>query len=106
MITFDGTSREVCTARRIRTNTPLQALTALNDSAFIETAQYLACRMGEIGGNDIRKQINVAYEMIFYVPIPDQKFLSFEKLYNRALADFREDKSRAEKMAGIKYDSQ
>ncbi len=38
MLSFDATSREVCTARRIRTNSPLQALTTLNDSVFIEVA--------------------------------------------------------------------
>ena len=45
MITFDGISREVCTARRIRTNTPLQALTTLNDSAYIDMARNFAYRM-------------------------------------------------------------
>jgi hypothetical protein len=35
MITFDGGAREVCITRRIRTNTPLQALTTLNDSAYL-----------------------------------------------------------------------
>ena len=42
MTTFDATSREVCTIRRIRTNTPLQALVTLNDPVFIEASQGLA----------------------------------------------------------------
>ena len=33
-ITFDGTDRTICTSRRIRTNTPLQALSLLNDLSF------------------------------------------------------------------------
>ena len=37
-MTFDATSREHCTVRRVRTNTPLQALTTLNDEAFFEAA--------------------------------------------------------------------
>jgi hypothetical protein len=45
MIAFDGASREVCTARRIRTNTPLQALVTLNDSAYLEASRHLAFRM-------------------------------------------------------------
>jgi mono/diheme cytochrome c family protein len=43
--TFDSTSREACTVRRVRTNTPLQALTTLNDEAFFEAARALARRM-------------------------------------------------------------
>ncbi len=42
---FDATTRESCTARRLRTNTPVQALALLNDRAFLETAQGLAARM-------------------------------------------------------------
>ncbi len=45
LMTFDGTSRESCTVRRVRTNTPLQALTTLNDEAYFEAAQGLAARV-------------------------------------------------------------
>lgn len=44
MTTFDGAPREVCNARRIRTNTPLQALVTLNDSAYVDLARQLAYR--------------------------------------------------------------
>lgn len=50
--TFDAPSREFCTARRPRTNTPLQALTTLNDPAFFEAAQHLALRIVKEGGSD------------------------------------------------------
>ena len=45
MTTFDAPSREVCTIRRIRTNTPLQALVTLNDPVYVEAAQGLARRI-------------------------------------------------------------
>jgi hypothetical protein len=45
LMTFDATSREHATVRRVRTNTPLQALVALNDEAFFEAAQALAVRV-------------------------------------------------------------
>jgi mono/diheme cytochrome c family protein len=45
MITFDGGSGEVCQIRRIRTNTPLQALVTLNDPVFLEAAAGLARRI-------------------------------------------------------------
>jgi mono/diheme cytochrome c family protein len=44
-LTFDATSREKCTVRRVRTDTPLQALTLLNDPASFEAARALAARV-------------------------------------------------------------
>jgi hypothetical protein len=51
MATFDAPSREVCTIRRPRTNTPLQALVTMNDPAYVEAAQALARRMVREGGS-------------------------------------------------------
>jgi len=48
---FDATSREQCTVRRIRTNTPLQALAMLNDPAYLEAARALASLMKRSGAN-------------------------------------------------------
>ena len=45
MTTFDSGSGEVCQIRRIRTNTPLQALVTLNDPVYLEAAAGLARRM-------------------------------------------------------------
>ncbi|MFT6862813.1 MAG: hypothetical protein ACJAVK_001373 [Akkermansiaceae bacterium] len=48
MTTFDAGSGEVCQIRRVRTNTPLQALVTLNDTVFVETAGALAQRMTDL----------------------------------------------------------
>lgn len=50
MATFDATSRETCTIRRVRTNTPLQAFVTLNDPVYVELAQALARRIVREGG--------------------------------------------------------
>lgn len=46
---FDAPSREFCTPRRLRSNTPVQALMMLNDETFIECATSLAERMKQAG---------------------------------------------------------
>ena len=42
MVTFDAMSREVCTAKREMTTTPLQSLVLLNDPQFVEAARRVA----------------------------------------------------------------
>jgi mono/diheme cytochrome c family protein len=46
---FDATSREQCTVRRTRTNTPLQALAMLNDPAYLEAARALSGHLAKVG---------------------------------------------------------
>lgn len=57
---FDSPSREICTPRRLRSNTPIQALMTLNDTTFSECAQALADRMTAQGG-DLRQQIEFGF---------------------------------------------
>ncbi len=52
MVNFDSPSRETCTVRETRTDTPLQALNLMNDVIFIETARKFAERMLLEGGTD------------------------------------------------------
>jgi hypothetical protein len=63
LITFDAPSREQCTVRRVRTNTPLQALTTLNDPVFVEAARRLAARMAREGGAGTDERIALGYRL-------------------------------------------
>lgn len=63
MAQFDSPTREVCTVRRIRTNTPLQALVTLNDPVYIEAAQALARRAVE-SDSDSRRRVAFLFERV------------------------------------------
>jgi hypothetical protein len=58
---FDAPSREECTARRSQSNTPLQALTLLNDPTFVEAARVFAERIMREGGDSTDQKIEWAY---------------------------------------------
>jgi hypothetical protein len=82
IMTFDGSAREVCTARRIRTNTPLQALVMLNDSVYVEAAYQLAARMQK-ASTKLEEQIKFGYtKAIGHVPSAEV-VKSLEQLYTR-----------------------
>jgi hypothetical protein len=52
MAVFDAADRESCWVKRKQTNTPLQALTLLNETGFVESARHFAVRMLSDGGDD------------------------------------------------------
>ena len=99
-ITFDAGGREVCMSRRIRTNTPLQALTTLNDSAFLIPARNFAYKMNE-KGTDIQANISKGYEIMFYKPITATRLNALVDLYQKSLAHFRKDEMATCEMIGI-----
>ena len=105
MITFDASPRSVCTSRRIRTNTPLQALVTLNDSVYVDLAGHFSARMAREGG-DVRSQVARGYEMMLFKKIPEQKLQAMLKLYNQALEEFKKDSISAREFAGEKNNNQ
>ncbi len=100
MLTFDGTAREVCTARRVRTNTPLQALVTLNDEAYIVAARYFANRIFEKEKKSVEKQVSLAYHLATGRKADDAKAKVLGKLYQQSLAGFAEQKEDMEKICG------
>ncbi|MEP6951120.1 MAG: DUF1553 domain-containing protein, partial [Ginsengibacter sp.] len=100
MITFDGVARNVCTSRRIRTNTPLQALTTLNDSAYIDMARHFAYRLQNEAGNDVEKQIEKGYQLATFHTIDDKSLQALLALYDMAFKRFKNDAEKTCQMVG------
>jgi hypothetical protein len=64
MLAFDAPFREICTVKRSRTNTPMQALTLMNDPTFVEAAEFLAARMIREGGADETSRISHGFWLV------------------------------------------
>jgi mono/diheme cytochrome c family protein len=60
---FDAPNGEFSCVRRVRSNTPLQALTTLNDQVFMEASQAMALRIWKEGGKDDRSRATYAFRL-------------------------------------------
>jgi hypothetical protein len=63
LVTFDGLSGETACPRRARSNTPLQALTTLNEKMFVEAAEAMALRVIKEGGADDAARVDFAFRV-------------------------------------------
>jgi mono/diheme cytochrome c family protein len=85
-MTFDATSREFCTVRRVRTNTPLQALTLLNDPASFEAARALARRMVSVA--DARSRVSLGMTLVLARPATPAELDRLVALYRSERAHY------------------
>ncbi len=84
MVSFDSPSREFCVSRRIRTNTPLQALVTMNDPAFLEAAEALAEKMKSDGEN-VKQSISLGYYLALMQQPTPEALSVLENLYQEAV---------------------
>ena len=93
-LTFDAPTRDACTARRIPTNTPLQALVSLNDPAFFELAQAFAKRMSEHGAT-LRDHIEHGCQLLTLTKPSSAMIETLIKLHDNALKEPGTDEAKA-----------
>ena len=63
MLAFDTPTADSSCTRRVRSNTPLQALTTLNEKTFVEAAQAMGLRVYKEGGDDDRSRVTYAFRL-------------------------------------------
>jgi hypothetical protein len=98
LTTLDGPSREICTIRRVATNTPLQALVTLNDTAFVETAQALARQMFAAGKTP-EERIARGLERALVRPAKPDEVAVLKELYDARRKHYEAHADEATKLA-------
>ena len=98
MSTFDAPNREVCTVRRSRTNTPLQALVTLNDPVYVEAAQALARRIATSGATSRDKTL-FAFRQVTARNPTDDELNRLEKLFTASREQLQKQPDHALKLA-------
>jgi len=99
MLTFDVPERAVCSMRRLRTNTPLQALVTLNDPVFVEAAQALARRILAEGGATAQTQAVYGFRLSLTRPPSEAEIKRLVKLYEDSRAALAADPTKAAALA-------
>ncbi len=98
---FDAPDREVCVARRLRTNTPLQALALMNDPTQLEAARKLAERMLQEGGQSPEERLGWAFEMATARPLHSSEREALVSLLEQRLAHYKQDPAAAKAFLGV-----
>lgn len=101
MLSFDATSREVCTAKRELTTTPLQALILLNDPQYVEAARVLAELLVKQFPEQTNARWGEAMRCLISRDPSEQESAIMNDLYAAQLAYFEEDSSRAHQLLKI-----
>lgn len=97
---FDAPSREFCTPRRLRSNTPLQALMMLNDQTLIECTEAFAERM-QLAAKEPAEQIALGLELATCRDASDDEVQELLALYERTLAQSNDSQRAMQSVATV-----
>ena len=96
-MTFDAPERQVCTVQRTRSNTPLQALTTLNDEVYVEAAGAMAKRLAAISAT-ARERIDYGFRLVAARHPRETEMNSLLSLFAKAASRYRADQAAAVKL--------
>jgi hypothetical protein len=101
MTVFDAPDREFCIVRRLPTNTPLQALTLLNNPTFVEAARKLAERAIHEGGSSPDSRVEYAFRLATGRPPDAEERKILSARLEQMIAAYNADAGAARELIGV-----
>ena len=98
---FDAPDREFCIVKRSTTNTPLQALTLLNDPIYVEAARKLAERAWKEGGSSPASRVAWAFRLTTGRGADDLEVKTLLATYERMVGVYKADADAARALLGV-----
>jgi hypothetical protein len=98
---FNAPSRESCTVRRERTDTPLQALVTLNDPQFFEAARNLAQRTLKEGGKGDEERLDYLARRVVARPLNAKEQRVVGSLLKEMLAHYEAERRAAAEVVAV-----
>ncbi|MEO0416999.1 MAG: DUF1553 domain-containing protein, partial [Verrucomicrobiota bacterium] len=97
MVNFDAPDRGICTVQRARTNTPLQALTLMNDPAYVEMAYAFGDRIAS-ASDDNAERFDFAFHAAFARRPTAAELSHLNQIYLERVTAFRSDPEAAKQL--------
>ena len=101
LVTLDAPSRENCTVRRSRTNTPLAALALMNDEQFVEASRHMAQRIMTEGGMGDGQRASYAFRLATSRLPEDKELQVLLDVYRSSLEKYQSDREAAERLVSV-----
>jgi len=91
---FDTASRQTCTVKQSRTNTPLQSLLTLNDTTYVESARAMAQRVMLVEKSPADR-LTLAWRLVLARKPSDEELAVLLKSHERLLQQYTANKAEA-----------
>jgi hypothetical protein len=100
LVTFDAPDREICTVRRSRTNTPLQALVLMNDPTYVEASRKFAERVMQ-KEKDAAPRLAFAWRLATARAPTEREIAILHRVLEKQLAAFRDNPKAATELLRV-----
>jgi len=100
LMVFDAPNGNVTCTRRVRSNTPMQALTLANDVQFVTAARALAGKILSTGSADVTKSLELAFQLCLSRPPSESERERLRQLFDSQYAAFQQDAEAAREFSG------